>query len=544
MKNLKKMAFAAAASFLIFTACKKTVNLNDVSTAIPKNALSVTSVNVNSLMQKADFESVKNMEFYKDGIGKLSNENPALAEIMKNPTKSGIDLTKNIYLTQDLNIRAGRSSNADMTILMSLSNISDFETMLKAGKVGNIEKKDGVNFINLKKEINETNADGFTISSNLNSMVAWNEKMAVLSSNSNENTVDEGNPAQGGKGGTSILKYFNTKPEESISKNEMFNKAMSATHDINSFMSFDKYAEEMKGAAAAMNVDPKALVGNYFTGYGDFEKGQIVSKSEFNINKILVKEWGILFKNNVKTDFSKYINGQNVGFAMTMGLDMKGLKEIINTNQQFKIAAEMAKGRSEFSIDDLCKALDGDMVIAANPKGKDWEGVMGFKIADKAAIQKLLNMLSQKEVILKMSDSEFTFSKSVDMLSKGYVGENGKLRIKDDILFVGSNEAVSQMTGNGSVKAEIKEALNKNIFGMYANFNQIFANSDDMKDPEFTEMMMTINGKNGESVIKTKDGNANSLKSLMKAANRWYLKNKTENAAREKEKPVEEKEEI
>jgi hypothetical protein len=534
MKNLKTMAVAAAASFLLFTACKKTVNLNDVSTAIPKDAMSVTAVNVSSLMQKADFEAVKNMDFYKDGIGKMGNENPALAEIMKNPTKSGIDLTKNIYLTQDVNFGMGQSSGAVMTVLMSLTNVGDFETMLKAGQLGNIEKKDGVSFISLKKEINETNAEGYTISSNLNSTVAWNEKMAVLTSNSSENT----------EGPTSVLKYFMTKSEESISKNEQFNKAMSTTHDINSFVSFDKYAEDLKGGAAAMNIDAAALKGNYFSGYGDFEKGQIVSKSEFNINKILVKEWGILFKNNVKTDFSKYINGQNVGFAMTMGLDMKGLKEIINTNSQFKIAAEMAKGRSEFSIDDLCKALDGDMVIAANPKGKDWEGVMGFKIADKAAIQKLLNMLSQKEVIIKVSDSEFTLSKSVDMLSKGYVGENGKLRIKDDILFVGSNEAVSQMTGNGSMKTEIKEVLNKNIFGMYANFNQIFANSDDMKDPEFTEMMMTLNGKKGDSIIKTKDVNENSLKSLMKAANRWYLKNKTENAAREKTETPEGKEDI
>jgi Domain of unknown function (DUF4836) len=534
MKALKTMAVAAAASFLLFTACKKTVNLNDVSTAIPKDALSVTSVNVNSLMQKADFEAVKNMDFYKDGIGKLSNENPALAEILKNPTKSGIDLGKSIYLTQDINIGEGANSTGNMTVLMSLANLNDFEAMLKAGNLGNIEKKDGVSFISLKKEINETNAEGYTISSNLNSMVAWNEKMAVLASNSSENT----------QGPASILKYFTTKPEESIAQNEAFNKAMSATHDVNSFMSLDKYAEDMKGAAAAMNIDQKALTGNYFTGYGDFEKGQIVSKSEFNINKILVKEWGILFKNNVKTDFSKYINGQNVGFAMTMGLDMKGLKEIINTNTQFKMAAELAKGRSEFSIDDLCKALDGDMVVAANPKGKDWEGVMGFKIADKALVQKLLDMLSQKEIIIKVSDGEFTFSKSVNTMGGSYVGENGKLRIKDDILFVGSSDAMALMTGNTAVKAEIKDVLNKNIFGMYANFNQIFANSDDMKDPEFTEMMMTLNGKNGDSIIKTKDVNENSLKSLMKAANRWYLKNKTENAAREKTEATEGKENI
>ena len=300
----------------------------------------------------------------------------------------------------------------------------------------------------------------------------------------------------------------------------------------------------MKSAAVAMNVDPKALTGNYFTGYGDFEKGQIVSKSDININQQLRKEWGILFKDKVKTDFSKYVNGQNVGFAMTMGLDMKGLKEIINTNAQFKMAAELAKGRAEFSIDDLCKGLDGDMVIAASPNGKEWDGVMGFKISDKAAIQKLLDILSQKEIIVKVSATEFNFSKTVDMMSSSYVGENGKLRIQDDILFVGSNNAVSLMTGGGAVKAEVKDVLNKNIFGVYANFTQIFKNTEGMADPEFTEMMMTINGKNGESLIKTKDANENSLKSLMKAANRWYLKNKTENAKREDSPAVEEKEAI
>jgi Domain of unknown function (DUF4836) len=534
MKSIKTLALAVTTSFLLFTACKKTTNLNDVSIAIPKDAMSVMSFNVASLMQKADFESVKLMDFYKEGIGKLNNENPALAEIMKNPTKSGIDLSKNIYLTQNVNLGVGMGSDAESAILMTLSNKNDFENMIKAGNLGTVQNKDGVSFISLKKEINETNEDGYTISSNLNSMVAWNEKMAVLSSNAKENT----------EGVDAILSYFKTKPEESITKNETFNAAMSATHDFNSFVSLDKYAEDMKGAAAAMNIDPKALVGNYFTGYGDFEKGQIVSKSAFNINKILVKEWGILFKNNVKTDFSKYINGQNVGFAMTMGLDMKGLKEIINTNAQLRMTAEMAKGRSEFSIDDLCKALDGDMVIAANPQGNEWQGIMGFKIADKAAIQKLLNILSQKEVIIKVSDEEFTLSKSVDMMSKSYVGENGKLRIKDDILFVGSNESVSQLTGTGSIKSEIKDVLNKNIFGMYANFTQIFAASEDMKDPEFTEMMITMNSKNGDSIFKTKDSNENSLKSLMKAVNRWYLKNKTENAAREKTEMSDEKEAI
>ena len=72
---------------------------------------------------------------------------------------------------------------------------------------------------------------------------------------------------------------------------------LGSSHDIYTYLSFDKYADNMnaKAAAGAMNLDPKALKGNYLTGYSYFEKGQVVSKSDFKINKEITQQWGILF---------------------------------------------------------------------------------------------------------------------------------------------------------------------------------------------------------------------------------------------------------
>ena len=53
-------------------------------------------------------------------------------------------------------------------------------------------------------------------------------------------------------------------------------------------------------------------------------------------------------------------------------------------------------------------------------------------------------------------------------------------------------------------------------------------------------MKMTMTGKNAEAVVKTRDSGENALKSLMKAANRWYLKNKAEEDKRMKENSEEE----
>ena len=523
MKLLKKSLLAASIGLLLLSSCKNSPKLNDSLVAIPRDAVSVTAINVPSLMQKADFESVKNMDFYKETISEAEKKNPAMAEIMKDPKKSGIDLTKNMYIVQDYDMAQRGDMSGGGSVLMSIADVKAFETMLQNAKAGDVQTKDGVKYIRIDKEKEETTEGGYKVNYNANGLVAWNDKMAVL----------------GSQTGDGFLQYFKLKPDESVAQNSQMKALMGSSHDIYTYVSFDKYADNMsaKSAAGAMNLDPKALKGNYLTGYSDFEKGQVVSKSDFKINKEITQQWGILFKNNVKTEFSKYINGQNLGFAMTMGLDMKGLKEIIKANPQFSMMTKMGEGAYNFTIDDLCKALDGDIVIAASPnnnKDEKWSGMMGFKVGDKPAIQKLLDVLVKEEVLVKENENTFHFAGMAESLSKGYVNDS-KVMLKDDVLFLGDNVTVSNLNTKGSVNSDVKDVLNKNIFGIYANFEKIFANTEGMKEPEMTEMKMSINGKSGESTLKMRDQNENSLKSLMKAANRWYLKNKAEEDKRMKE---------
>jgi hypothetical protein len=530
MKFLRKTMLLATTSILLFSSCKKALNLNDSLTAIPKDAVSVTAINIDNLMKKADFETVKKMDFYQKVLSEAQTKSPTMAEILKDPKKSGIDLTKNIYMVQGGNILGvGRgTSSMEGGILMSIADTKAFEAMLQNANAGKIATKDGVKYIQMNEEVNHTDGQGYEVGYKKDGLIAWNDKMAFLGSGNDGNTDGT---SQNSREGGSFMQYFKTKPEESIAKNEQFQNLMSSNHDMYTFMSFDKWADDMsaKAAAGAMNIDPKALKGNYFSGYSDFENGKIVSKSDFFINKGITKDWGLLFKSYVKTDFSKYLDGQNLGFVMTMGLDTKGLKEILNSNAQFNAAMQMGSGAYGFTADDVLKAFDGDIVIAASPNaGEDakWSGMLGLRISDKTRLMKFMEAFIKEGVLVKDGDNAYHFSDRANSMGKNYVKGEGKIVIKDDVLFVGDDATVNSLNTKGSVNSDVKDVLNKNIFGVYANFVKIFANDVKMQDPEFTDMKMFINSKSGESTINMKNGKENSLKTLMQAVNRWYLKDK------------------
>jgi hypothetical protein len=525
----KNFAFAAFGLFLL-ASCNKTANLDDASKAIPKDALSVTAINPQSLFQKADFESVKQMEFYKAMVDSASAHDATIADILRDPRKSGVDFAKNVYLVQDYAM--GNNAANGMTALMSLSSATDFEAMLKNGKKdAKIETKDGIKFIVSTPKEETPNAAGFDYNyrnKDAHGFVAWNDKMAII-----------GNYTEGSREGrenSNFTKYFTMKAEESVASNDKFMKAMATKHDMYTYMSFDKLADDasVKGGAGMMNIDPKDLKGNYATGYADFENGQVVSKSDYNITAGLRKEWGLMFKDNVKTDFSKYLKGNNLGFVMSLALDMKGIKEIINTNPQFRSALEMGKGDASFSTDDIFKAFDGDVVVAAAPQSGDkkWSGMMGLKLQDKATMMKLVNYLIAEKALVAEGNDVYHFTGAADAMSKNYV-ETGKIAFVDDVIFVGDAATILGLKTGGNVPADVKDILNKNIMGVYANFNQMFAQTEGLENPAFGEMKMTMTGKSAEATIKTRDANENALKSFMKAINQWYLKSKAEDAKRD-----------
>ncbi len=527
MKILNRLSILAFVSLILLSSCKK--SLNDAALAIPQNTLSVTAMNLPSMMQKADFESVKNMTFYKKMISESEKDNPFVAEILKEPKKSGVDLTKNVYLVQDFDFGSLTNPTGEMSLLMSLTDVKAFETMLQNAKAGKVVSKDGVKYIKFE-EVSSDSTEGYEINTTANGFAAWNDKLAVVGLSSN---------TEGGK--DDFMKYFKTKPEASIAKNAQFQSLFSGKHDIYSYFSSDKIADNMsaKATAGALNIDPKDLKGNYATGYSDFENGEIVSKSDFKINSGITKQWGLMFKNNVNTDFSQYVDGKNLTFAFTMGLDMKGIKEIINANPQFKFMTEAGGASAGFSTEELLKAFDGDMVIAGTVKDSaKWEYMMGLKVQDKQMVDKLMTQLVEKEIVKNEGNGVYAFANSSAMTET--IGSEAKISIVDNILFTGDMTTMAQLkNGKTAVKSDVKDVLNKNIFGMYFNFaalgNSNAFGTDAFKDPEVREMTMFLSSKHGESKVKMRNQNENSLKSLFKALDDFYIKSEKEKLQREQE---------
>ena len=157
--------------------------------------------------------------------------------------------------------------------------------------------------------------------------------------------------------------------------------------------------------------------------------------------------------------------------------------------------------------------------------------MMGFKLNDKTAMLKLVNYLVAQKALVSEGNDVYQFAGAADMMSSEYV-DKGKLAFVDDVVFVGDAATVNGLKTGGGLNADVKDVLNKNILGVYANFGQIFAGTEGMQNPELSELKMTMSGKKADMMIKTRDANENALKSLMKAANRWYLKSKADDAKR------------
>jgi hypothetical protein len=492
---------SSAMIFVIcFSNCKH-ATITDSLTAAPKDASSVSVINLNNISKKADWATIQGMDFYKDALANTTKESPAMAEFLKDPKKSGVDFTKNIYLLQDISAGIGSQNGVNMTILMSMGDIKAFEAMLQNAKAGEVSQKTGY------KQLAKSGAGGKE-----GGAIGWNEKIIVV--------------LAGGED-TDLAAYFNRKSDESMASNPEIAKMMTEPHDMYSLLSTDGLANNIgaKAGAGVMGIDPKALLGNYVTGFSDFQQGEMTGKMLFNFKKELTKDFSIMFKDHVKTDFSKYMAAQQPVFAMSMALDMKGLKEIIKSNASMNTYAKQMESAG-FTLDELTGALDGDAMVVVAPDDKgSFGGTLGFKVGNKVNLMKFINMAVQYQKLVPAGVDAYTLPNQPI---------SGKLIFHNDMVFIGDDASLAKIKSGATVASTANtKNLTNNIVGMFINFDKILSaipastmKGFDAKAIPFADMQMTINGKGGESSLKMKDPKENSLIGMLKMINAIYMQAK------------------
>lgn len=515
MNSMKNFVLPLLVSFLFLTACKNDVyEAQGAAKNIPAKAASVTSINIEKLMQKADFEEVKQMSFYQNMINETKVSNPAIAAALENPATSGIDLAMPVYMTTEF--AEDNPEGAFTHVYFSLKNVGDFEKLVADSDL----------------EFESANGRKTVVTTDNRQSMTWNDELLVVSlTNSDQAILAE-----------KVAAVFDMQPTESIAKNSSFRKAMNAEHDIVNWMSTNSFADNAaaKTALALIDLESDVLENNSIHSYADFENGRMVGHSDFYVNSSLGRGLiGRFFKKEVKTDFSKVIPAGNMFFATTVALDLRGIDQWLSERPQSREYVDfVADDIGGFSRREMLDVFNGDLlVVGLNSNALSKEDMLiavGAK-SDKAAKKMIQRAIDEK----KIKEIEPGYYKVVALGGKDFsirVNKGlGKILYQDGIFVYSPNEEVLEQIKDGNIGNELPQSFDNQTVAGWMNMR----NAQDYmgaKDVEWLQNMhFNVNGKSADFIMETNDPNTNALKNLFQKIEKAYQREWREKAEEESE---------
>lgn len=512
MKNHQIILFAVY--FLItLGACNKNQSPEDAIRNIPADVTMLTTINVPSLMKKMDFETVKTLPFYTESAKKVSSNDALVSMIMMDPEKSGIDLTKNMYLVG----WADPKGNGEFTMgtVCSVKDINAFTNMMNTGRTEKAIQKDG----------------NWTIAES-NTFISWNKQLAVILAGDNE-VVNEKFARQ----------IFTLQPANSVASNKDLNKLLGEKHDISAWMNSNALAEirDIKFGAGSINIKAEDLKNNYIHSFVDFEKGEINAQNRFFFNKGLIKDVSLLVKDDVNTDFTSYFP-DNASSVTALALDFKGIRQVMSENIMLKKMVTESLEDAGFTFDDVTKALQGDILMTSFALNGKNTGLVAMKISDKNLVNKFLNLGIRYGILEKAGTDMYRIAGAAPagennspMSGNLSMNSDTRILIQKDMLILANDEAVAAkiIAGGfkdaGTNKTAMVKMMNNNLFSNMMNLSQLAPGDKTLEALKTVkEMKTSINRKGSETKMLMLDQEVNSLRAIINAMNEQYLKEKKE----------------
>ena len=509
--KFQKIFYLLTIGLFFFASCQQSANLdNDKALSqIPATTSSVTAINIKQIMEKADFQEVVKMDFYQDMVKEATTRTPSIAAVLNDPYQSGVDLDANAYFIQDLDISGQIPFNA---LIVNIKDKAAFEKLAMTGQTN--PSKNGEGFVFVEPE--------------RGSIIAWNDNIAVMGAGGSKSNIQ-----------THTANIFSTTAETSVGQNKDLQRCLAKNSDISSWFGSDELAEkavkEMGPAIAMAGFSKDMLKENFAHSHFNFENGLVDATSTYTINPELSKEFGILFKDEVNTDFTKYISGTNLIFATSGALSMEGINEAITKRSMNSLANGQLR---EFGLttDDIAEAMDGDFVVAGfyTPSSDEPNMLFGTKINDRTTFDKFLSLGEEFEMIKKMDDNLYeVISRTLQRNTNGVT----QLVIHDDILFLtNDSEMIAQIKSGGYSKSDrisdkANDILQNNIMGGYINFEHAakYNTDKEVNLDELEDAIFRFDGDDGTFKLEMKDKDINSLKKLFQWLNEKYKTDKSNN---------------
>ena len=471
---------------------------------IPATAEMVFAINPQQMLDKGDFKAFQQKEFYQEMVEEIAPDDPVIASILKDPAEAGIDLTQHMFMAIDYSETDGDDSLFAGWYL-ALADVEKFETLLNAVE---FDITPAANF----QYIQPTNK----------AVLGWNENFAVFGFGADDDLAPE------------QINALLATDGPTLAQNANIQKWLAKDFDMAHWLRGTAITAEMQAELLTDFVlDRDQLANSYIHTSALFKNGEVTGKSDFYLDRGIKADLDLLFKNKVKTDFTTIFPSDSIVGMLTAGFSVQGANQLL-IEKYSKGIADQGLRAFGIKIEDLIKALDGDVAQAAYQFDNDFHILAGLKIGDQSALDTIITKLIKADLLVKEGNHRYTLNeehanyiheKMADSTRIDTIIEmrpNAYILIDNDILLVSNTTDLLDIIEGGDypTKGAIHDRINTlskdHIFSAYFPINEMMKFERKSTENWPIEIMEAkANRKSIDAVLKFKDEDVNSLKQIL-----------------------------
>ncbi len=513
--KLKFLSLVAIFGVLVLASCSKS---GKTGLLVPEDASIVVTINSQSLSEKITWQEIQASEWYKEIQSKGTNDDTAIAALISQPEKSGIDIKAGFAF-----FMKSQNNGGYLAFQGKLKSAADFEAALKSLKKDiNIQKKDDLSYTNMDD----------------NAVLTWNSSRFIFVADAPMNVANEmmGSGGRANRFGTDSLFIFakNTHAlsgKKLLDSDKRFADLVSGKGDLHYWISAEKmYNNSLAGGILSMMKFNTLIEGNINTGTLSFENGKIALGGEQFYGKELAK---LMDKHPTDGISADLINRLPSGDALAAGVYKLSIPMIVD---MIKLVgadgiANSYLGKENLSLDEIAAAFKGDIAFALTgiektPVTNTYEGYDGKP--ESYTYEK-----ENPKLVFGISVVQDKFNKLYNMMMKEMGGQKPNdifIKNEKDWFIVGTDSAAQETFLAGNNKPNYADKLKGHNLNFFINIPQLLGSFGRSTDDSISNAMLDLSKatwlefvansdyKKGKSTynmeVQLSDKNINSLKQI------------------------------
>ena len=481
----------------------------EYTNVIPADATEVVSINLKSLAEKAGINDKDN----KEALAKLtdamkSGMNAAtfqqLEAVMKDPSKSGVDVTAPVYIFS-------APAFDYTTVVAKVTNEDELRSFLEAAQKeilnGPVTEGDGYSFVQVNKQ----------------TLLAFNATTLL--------TVNYKSSAQLDKIKEGITALLKQTEENSINKSAAFKKMQKLSGDVNMFISpsslLGVYAQQINfGMPKDIDLKDLKILGSL-----SFEKGKIDMQIE---NYTENPELKAVFEKQMKSTcpientFLKYFPKSTIAL-LSVGVNGEELYNVLQENEQFRNEFSITKAAE---VKDLFSTFQNDFTVGLinvtmsnTPSFLAYASVKGNAPLEALYEKKAELGLRRGEDIVKLNEDEYVYkSRNINIFfgvrDKQMYATNDELLYKNickpaDPSAKDTNYAPTLKGKRSAFVINAEAVLDLPVIKMMVEYGGAEYNTYYSLGSNISYLEATGDGDKGNITLQLKDKDVNALKQIV-----------------------------